>query len=432
MANPDASGPVGSVPSSADLQRETRFVALRVHKLKAEGLGDPWPDDADMYATVRINDQPSSSAEINSHDSFDFPKPFAPFSWFEAVPVVSDAQEPVESVQVEITTADSSWAGTDDDVFLRLGPHLRFSLNKRLTDDFERGNRDKYSVPIDDAVAPGLRVSSTTAIASVPIGKAARRSMRVGDITEVVIEKAEDGIAGGWKLGGVKLWVNGEEVYDKQRINRWLEDRHRQWTAPDYEYRDPRGAKIPVSIFLADDDNLFYGGDDQGDLNGDDHRRVVSIGYTLGDQRMRTAKGGGRLGGRLGYERGEKASILYSLETITPQPPPVEAIPLPRQDPFIDTGVPDLVITEANMFGATVMNQGNGAAGPFRVRAISIEGDEMQSTVTFPGLAAGASATREMWGIPCDGRWMATVDDLHQVSESDEFNNEHELEAVIC
>ena len=75
-------------------------------------------------------------------------------------------------------------AGTDDDVYLRVGPGLRFALDKRLYDDFERGDRDTYSVPIDDAVRAGLRV---------------------GDIDRVQIEKSRDGVAGGWKLRGVKL-----------------------------------------------------------------------------------------------------------------------------------------------------------------------------------------------------------------------------------
>ena len=49
-------------------------------------------------------------------------------------------------------------AGTDDDVYLRVGAGLRFALDKRLYDDFERGDRDTYSVPIDDAVRAGLTV----------------------------------------------------------------------------------------------------------------------------------------------------------------------------------------------------------------------------------------------------------------------------------
>ena len=77
--------------------------------------------------------------------------------------------------------ARSSYSGTDDDVYLRIGPNLRFPLDKTLYDDFERGDRDTYSVPIDAAVLNGLKV---------------------GDISRVQIEKSPDGVGGGWRLKG--------------------------------------------------------------------------------------------------------------------------------------------------------------------------------------------------------------------------------------
>ena len=94
------------------------------------------------------------------------------------------------------------------------------------------------------------------------------------------IEKSQDGIAGGWKLGGVKLRVNGRVVYDSQHIDRWLEDNHRTWTAPNFTPRDPRGSRIPVRLRLGEDDAL-YGGDDHGDINPFDRRRDVLVGYPL-------------------------------------------------------------------------------------------------------------------------------------------------------
>ena len=92
-------------------------------------------------------------------------------------------------------------------------PNLRFPLDKRLYDDFERGDRDTYSVPIDGAVLDGLTV---------------------GDISRVQIEKSRDGAAGGWRLRGVKLVVNGRTLYARDGIERWLEDDHRTWRAPDF------------------------------------------------------------------------------------------------------------------------------------------------------------------------------------------------------
>ena len=50
------------------------------------------------------------------------------------------------------------------------------------------------------------------------------------DIHSVRIHKSSDGFAGGWKLKGVRVVVNGHEIYNKQSINKWLEDNDRTWT----------------------------------------------------------------------------------------------------------------------------------------------------------------------------------------------------------
>ena len=305
IADPNAPGEVAPVPSSQPLQRDTRIVRLRIVKYKSHGLGDPGPDDADMYSRVRIDGQAMASSNIEGFDSFGFGNPYEPWTWIKAVPAVPNEREPVESMEVEVRTANVSSAGTDDDVYLRIGPNRRFPLDKRLYDDFERGDRDTYSVPIDDATDKGLRV---------------------GDIRQVRIEKSKDGIAGGWKLGGVRLRVNGRVVYDNQHIDRWLEDNHRTWTATNFTPRDPRGSRIPVRLRLGEDDAL-YGGDDHGDINPFGHRRDVLVGYPLYTVvQRRTTRGGNTYGGRLGD--GDEAEITYRIDTITPelikvvQPPP--------------------------------------------------------------------------------------------------------------
>ena len=121
MADRNPAGEIAPVPSSQDLQRAMRIVVLRVLDLRGRGLGDPGPDDADMYASVRIAGQPMTSAVIHGHDRYSFPNPNEPFTWIKAVPAVPDEGEPVESVEVEIKTGDVRFAGTNDDVFLRLG-----------------------------------------------------------------------------------------------------------------------------------------------------------------------------------------------------------------------------------------------------------------------------------------------------------------------
>jgi hypothetical protein len=421
MADPNPTGQLGPVPSSQDLQRQMRFVVLRINDMRSRGLGDPGPDDADMYAKVRIDGQEMTSAIINGHDNYSFPDPNEPFTWIKVVPAVPDEGEPVESIDIDMRTADVSGAGTDDDVYLRLGRNLRFPLDKRLYDDFERGDRDTYSVPIDDAVRDGLRV---------------------GDITRVAIEKSRDGLSGGWKLGGIRLRVNGRVVYVNQRIDRWLEDGHRTFAAPDFVASAPRGRRVPVTIEMLDDDWLS---NDLGDVNPFDRRRVVSVGYAPGEPFEATTVGGGKFGGRI--DDGDEAKIKYSLETITPepitaqQPSGPQADPGPDPSPTPDPGPnptptptpqpklkPDLIITAFTAGGVTVKNQGPGKAGPFRVRASNATAAVSE---TFTGLAPGASESR-MLPLPCTASYVAVVDDLGQVDETDETNNLKDSEPIIC
>ena len=254
--------------------------------------------------------------------------------------------------------------------------------------------------------------------------------MRVGDITRVQIEKARDGIAGGWRLAGVRLRVNGRVVYSNRRVDRWLEDDRRTWTAPDFARRAPRGPKVPVWLRLDEDDFLF-GGDDTGDVNPYDRRRTVSVGYAPGPPLERTTTGGGLLGGR--RDDGGEATVRYRLETITPEP--IRVLPPPRRRPPAAARPrrrhprPDLVVTAFSYSGVTVRNAGPGPAGPFRLRAGNATTGVVRS---FAGLAAGASETRGLTGLACEGNYVAAVDDLAQVDETDETNNTRSSEAVVC
>jgi hypothetical protein len=402
LADRNPPGQIAPVPSSQDLQKSMRIVVLRVLNMRGRGLGDPGPDDADMYANARIGGQPMTSAVIHGHDRYSFPDPNEPFTWIKAVPAVVNEVEPVESIEVEIKTGDVRFAGTDDDVFLRLGPNHRFPLDKRVYDDFERGDRDTYSVPIDDAV---------------------RLGMRVGDIRQMTIEKARDGIAGGWRLGGVRLFVNGRLLYSNRTVNRWLEGNRRTFTAPDFVRRSPRGAKIPVWLRLWEDDFL-YGSDDLGDINPFDRRRTVSVGYAPGPPLQRETTGGGRLGGRL--DDGDEATLRFRLETITPEP--ITAVPPPPPPPP-PSERPDLVITEFFYSHVIVKNQGAGAAGPFRVRAGNASATAFAS---FPGLAPGESARRELTGLSCLDAYVAHADDATEVAETDETNNTMSSQMPVC
>lgn len=412
MADPTPTGRLGEVPSSQEIQAETQFVVLKIISMRSEGLGDPGPDDADMHARVRIDGQPMASAVIHGHDRFSFPNPFEPFTWIKAVPKTPDEGDPVESVELEVRTCDARWAGTDDNVYLRLGPgSLRFELNKRLYNDFERNDRDTYSLPIDGLV---------------------ERGMRVDEIQTVQMEKARDGLAGGWKLCGVRLAVNGRVAYERQRIDRWLEDDRRTWTAPDFQPRAPRGQEIPVWIKLREDD-LLYGGDDEGDINPMANRRTVSFGYlpAPGQPLQRTTKGGSAFGGRTIAGRlddGNEASITYRLETMAPQLAGTPTLPLPGPELEGPATLPDLVITSFDFREVIVTNLGDAPAGPFRLRLTNVRNG---NTVSFSGLAPGASASK-LLGLSCNGVYHAVVDDLDQVSELDESGNEAQSEPAIC
>jgi len=424
--------PLSLVPveSSRDLQAQTQFVRARVLRMRGVGfggLGDPGPDDADLYARATIAGQRYTSAIINGHDSFSFPKPYYPLTFLKAVPVGGRYNEPVSQILVQVRTANRRFSGTDDDVSLRLGPGLSFNLDKRLYDDFERGDRDTYSVPIDAVTRAGFSI---------------------GDIQYVEIHKSRDGVAGGWRLGGVKVIVNGRMLYENDAIERWLEDDHRTFRAPGI-VRDHR-TNLALAFWLdLREDDIVYGGDDQGDINEYDGRDAIARGYVPGTVVEANADGANRLGGRLG-KGGDDAALRYRLDTLAPilPPPPVIQPPPPPPPPVIQPppppppviqppppppppAKPDLVILAVGIGDFTISNQGAGAAGPFSV-SVAQQGNPTQ-TRTFPaGLAAGAQATRTFTGT-CEGP-LATVtaDSGAVVDESDETNNQLTAVSRIC
>jgi hypothetical protein len=407
------SGELLPIGSTQTLQATIRFVKLRITSMKGVGLlralGDPTPvDRADMYSQAKIAGQSFQSGEINGRDSFGFPRPYAPFQFIKAIPVGGRYAEPVTTMTVEIRTSSKTFAGTDDDVYLRIGPNLRFALDKRLYNDFERGDRDTYSVPIDSAVLSGLTV---------------------GDISRVQIEKSPDGVGGGWRLRGVKLVVNGRTLYSRDGIERWLEDDHRTWRAPDFTQRGPGGPALPIAIDLWDEDSFVYGGDDHGDLNSYDMRKRLALAYVPGTTlRDRRATGGSSLSGRLGD--GDGASITYSIETLTPKPAPA-APPVTTPESGPPTPKPDLVI-DAMGYNATakyfftVTNRGAGAAGAFTV---DVPG---QGSFAIAGLAPGASATRTFRSTCKVATQQAIADSLGQIAETDEANNTRSFTETVC
>ena len=109
----------------------------------------------------------------------------------------------VNSLTVKVTTADEWWAGTDDDVTFMIAGRS-WNLDNPWRNDFERGNTDTFTLD----PGTGLRRSAMSVIH---------------------VHKSPDGFAGGWKLKGFELIVNGSSIFNDQGINKWLEDNDRAW-----------------------------------------------------------------------------------------------------------------------------------------------------------------------------------------------------------
>jgi len=398
------------LPSSRTDQLFTRFVKLEILNYRGIDLGD-LVGSADIYANARIDGQPYTSTVINGEDSFAFPGSYAPFTWIRAVPTTKRESMPVESMTVRIETGGRSFAGTDDNVYLSIGSH-RFSLDKGLYDDFERGDDDTYSVPI---------------------GAATRDGLTVGDISRVAIEKSKDGVAGGWFLHGVTVEVNGRTLVSDRGIDRWLEDSHRTWTASGLA-RDHRTADVvPVWLQLREDD---FGPQDTGDLNPFDRHTSLPIAYRLGTSVRRQVTGGALLRGRLSLENGDKAQAIYRIRTFSVVPPPPPVPPpvktSPPSPPPGPAGDADLIVTRLTLGEVTVKNQGIAAAGPFTVTIYN--GATVRDSVQVAGLSAGSSATLPYTSGSCDGSWTAVADSNNVIPESNEENNTRVNldEAPIC
>jgi len=398
------------LPSSRTDQVLARFVKLEVLDYRGIELGD-LVGDADIYARARIDGQPYASTIINGEDSFRFPGVYAPFTWIRSVPTPHAASAPVTSMTVRVETGDRRYAGTDDDVFLRLSPTLRLPLEKRAYNDFERGDDDTYSVPV---------------------GAATRDGLKVGDIDRVMIEKSKDGVAGGWFLHGVTLTVNGRALVRERGIDRWLEKSNRLWTAPRFTRDATTDDVVGVWLQLLDDD---FGANDTGDINSYDRHTSLPVAYRLGTTVQRHVVGGSWLRGRLPLQDGDRAALTYRLTSFAvtpppppgsppanppPPPPPTNPPPPPAPTDPPPGPKPDLIITYFASNQVTVKNQGAGAAGPFTVTVTG------RGTARFAdGLAPGQQLTKD-YPNPnmCDSNpYHAQADSGQEVAESDETNN---------
>lgn len=221
--DPAASAPAFDVPSSMDLQRTTRLARLQITSMNEIDNLDV-PGGAELFGRARNGGQRFLSGVVDDRDRFRFAPPHAPFTFLKSIPAGARFSTPVTSIRIRIRTGDVRSAGTDDDVFLRVSDTRRFRLDRRLDDDLQRGDADTYGVPIDGAIADGLST---------------------GDIRYRQIEKSRGGVAGGRRLGGVRVWVNDRLVAAHDRIDRRLEGGHRAWRAPGVARLAPAGPAAP-------------------------------------------------------------------------------------------------------------------------------------------------------------------------------------------
>jgi hypothetical protein len=410
-------------PSSRPIQAGTRFVKVEVLRMNgyAFGLGDPGPDDADIYAIAKIRGQRFDAPVIHDHDSFSFPKPYAPFTWIRSVPTGWHASPPVSTLTVRVETGNKRSAGTDDDVYLRVNSGLRFDLDKRLYDDFERDDDDTYAVALDRPTYDGLTVA---------------------DIDRVQIEKSRDGLGGGWYLKGITVRLNGLVIASNRSINRWLEDSHR--TVSLSLTRDHRTRDVVAAWLRLREDDYLYGGDDDGDINAYDRNQTRSVGYVPGPPVEFVDTGGDKYSGRLSLANGDKARARWRISTITVDPPPLR-LPDVTPPPPTDTAPPDnppppeqpppppppaakadLVISAFDGASITVKNQGKKATGAFNI-TVSPGG----TTIAASGLAPDASATYS-WTPGACVQYTATADSSNAVPESNESNNTAQWAPSIC
>ncbi|AEV29128.1 hypothetical protein SpiGrapes_1315 [Sphaerochaeta pleomorpha str. Grapes] len=125
----------------------------------------------------------------------------------------------IGTLTVSIRTADVFQAGTDDDVFFGLirddgeewkSPVLDkgsglLGLGSAICNDFERGSNETYYLFVDRGDFPPSRIS------------------------QVFLEKSDDFLGGGWKIGSLTVTINGIPYFDGT-VNTWLQDDHLKWT----------------------------------------------------------------------------------------------------------------------------------------------------------------------------------------------------------
>lgn len=157
-------------------------------------------------------------------------------------PPYARAQEIFQLI-VEVKTKDALFAGTDDPIQLTLGGQP-FRLDNPDRDDFERGNTDRFELP----VAGGrMTVELIRAVGLISVAK-------LGDSF----------FGGGWSFEGITVWINsqtGTPLYQNSSVNRSLDGGDLVWTAtledPGWNFPPPPPPFPPCTLGDVDTGLLF-------------------------------------------------------------------------------------------------------------------------------------------------------------------------------
>lgn len=298
-----------------NLQRSTNFVRLEITQM--HGDLDPLGDSSDFYATATIAGQQFRSGVIFGKNDYSFAStattPYRPFTFLKAVSKTTRFDEPLTSLEIEITTGSQFGAGTDGDIWFSINENTRFLLDKDLYNDFENGDKDTYSIPLDSLI---------------------RKGMSMADI-EYVNLSLEGGpsFAKDWFLKKVKVTAN-QKIILQVSPKRWLTNIESFWRSQTTQDL-LQSSKLPVSIGLYDDDNTsvfddfsFYGDNDHADINPMGNRRDLAFAFDhMGSESTgtRQSRGGNTHGGYDIFD--ETASINYRIWTVSPKVPLLSKLP---------------------------------------------------------------------------------------------------------
>jgi hypothetical protein len=119
------------------------------------------------------------------------------FRWWYSKTYAAPPSDIVNSLMVDIRTGKDDAAGTVDDVTLRLGNGGPWVLDQLGYYAFNKGKTTAFQLD------PGVGL------------------YRSG-IHSIDITKSEDGLNGGWQFDGAAISVNGEVIYIKENLGKWL------------------------------------------------------------------------------------------------------------------------------------------------------------------------------------------------------------------